>query len=124
MLLKTNRAVFGQILVCSGCCCGRTDKGKPSIPVEWLKKSWKEAGLKKSIQLTISGCLGPCDLANVVCILTATEQIWLGGLTEHDQYEALLEWGKSSAEAGSLLELPARFQDHILQRFSCAQEVR
>ena len=63
--LSTKRQVLGQILVCSsGCCCGQTNKEVPAIPVDWLKKSWKEAGLLRSIQLTITGCLGPCDLTN------------------------------------------------------------
>jgi len=116
--LSTKRQVMGQILVCaSGCCCGRIDKGKPEIPLEWLKKSWKEARLLKSIQLTITGCLGPCDLTNVVSILTPEKQIWLGRITEHLQYEALLEWAKASAEAGYLLDLPEELQNHVFERY-------
>jgi cobaltochelatase CobN len=108
---------MGQVLVCSGCCCGRTDKGKPSIPVEWLKNNWKQAGLLKTIQLTFSGCLGPCDLTNVVSILTPQKQIWMGGITDHYQYEALLEWAKSSIEVGYLLDLPEILADHLFERF-------
>ncbi|WCK53291.1 (2Fe-2S) ferredoxin domain-containing protein [Aneurinibacillus sp. Ricciae_BoGa-3] len=115
--LTTKRQVLGQIMICSGCCCGRTDKGKPSVPVEWLKKNWKQEGLLKSIQLTITGCLGPCDLTNVVCISSAKKQIWLGELTEDIQYEALFEWAKSSAEAGVLLDLPELLHSHVFVRF-------
>jgi len=115
--LTTKRQVLGQILVCSGCCCGQTDKGAPAIPLEWLKKSWKEARLLRSIQLTITGCLGPCELTNVISILTPQKQIWLGKITEHSQYEALFEWGKASAEAGYLLDLPELFHNHIFERF-------
>ena len=57
--------VLGQIVICEGCCCGRPDKGFPPFPRDWLKQQWKDAKLNKSVQLTISGCLGPCDLANV-----------------------------------------------------------
>lgn len=115
--LTTKRQVLGQVLVCSGCCCGRTDKGKPEIPLEWLKKSWKSAGLLKKIQLTISGCLGPCDLVNVVCILTPTEQIWLGGLTETHEYEALFQWAVDSVQQESLLELPQVLDAHQFSRY-------
>lgn len=115
--LATKRKVLGQVMICSGCCCGRTDKGKPAIPMEWLKTSWKEAKLHRFVQLTISGCLGPCDLVNVACILTPGKQIWLGGLTETHQYEALFDWAKASAEAGSLLDLPSLLQNQIFERF-------
>ena len=62
------------------------------MPVEWLKTEWRRRGLLKNIQLTISGCLGPCDVPNVVLIATAeensgsatltvlstTEKLWIG----------------------------------------------
>jgi predicted metal-binding protein len=115
--LSTKRTALGQLMVCTGCCCGRTDKGKPPVPVDWLKQSWKEAKLKPSIQLTITGCLGPCDLVNVVCILTPQDQIWLGGISEQNQYESLLAWAKSSAEAGSIVDLPLELQQHQFKRF-------
>jgi hypothetical protein len=42
------------------------------------------------MQLTISGCLGPCDLANVVCLVTPQGLIWLGGLTTQTHYQRSL----------------------------------
>jgi cobaltochelatase CobN len=68
--LTTKRLVIGQVSVCFGCCCGRTDRGKPEVPVEWLKAEWRRRGLPKNIQLSICGCLGPCDVANVVKVDT------------------------------------------------------
>lgn len=65
----TTRKTLGQVVVCVGCCCGRTDKGHPAVPVDWLKAEWKRRMLPKKIHLTISGCLGPCDATNVVMIL-------------------------------------------------------
>ena len=69
----TKRLVIGQVSVCIGCCCGQTERGKPEVPVEWLKAEWRRRGLLKNIQLTISGRLGPCDVPNVVLIATAEE---------------------------------------------------
>src|ERR1700731_4252905 len=66
--LATKRLVIGHLMVCQGCCCGNTENGRPPVPVEWLKKEWRSRGLLKRVQLTISGCLGPCDLPNVVTI--------------------------------------------------------
>src|SRR4051794_30552149 len=108
--LETKRQVLGQVLLCTGCCCGRTDKGKPTVPIDRMKKNWKEAGLKMFLQLTISGCLGPCDLTNVVTILPPYRQIWLGGLTEESQYDALFKWAKESADTAELQKLPESLQ--------------
>jgi hypothetical protein len=53
----------------------------------------------------------------VISILTHQQQIWLGKITEHFQYEALFEWAKASAEAGYLLDLPELFRSHVFDRF-------
>jgi predicted metal-binding protein len=110
---------WGQVFICaSGCCCGRVDKGAAPIPLEWLQKSWKEFSLHKSLQLSTTGCMGPCDKKNVIGIITKEEQLWLGSITENDHYAALLEWFKASAAAGHLLELPSLFNDHSFERFT------
>jgi cobaltochelatase CobN len=108
--LVTKRLVLGNVAVCVGCCCGNTAKGKPAVPVEWLKKEWRARGLLKKIQLTISGCLGPCDIPNVVAISNERGTQWLGGITEFNQYRSLLEWAVSSVNAGELLLLPNQLQ--------------
>ena len=66
--VQPKRLMLAQITVCQGCCCGKTEKGHPEVPVEWLKKEWKLRGLLKRVHLTITGCLGPCDVPNVVAI--------------------------------------------------------
>ena len=60
-----------QVLLCKGCCCGRTDRGLPEVPVDRIKATWKAEKLNRVVQLTISGCLGPCDLPNVAVVVTA-----------------------------------------------------
>ena len=104
--LKTNRIVIGQISMCLGCCCGNPERGKPLVPVDWLKKEWRHRGLLKNIQLTISGCLGPCDLSNVVTISDASGSVWLGNIGHMHQYQALLDWASRSKVAGIFLPLP------------------
>lgn len=120
--LITKRQTLGQLLVCLGCCCGRTDKGIAPVPIDWLKAKWKERKLLRSIQLTISGCLGPCDLANVVCVVTPDQTIWLGGLTTHQQFEGLLDWATESAAVGQLKPLPDSFAAHRFDRFQTQDE--
>lgn len=118
-LLRTSRSsALGQIIFCDGCCCGRVERGMPEFPKELIKTKWKALSLNESIQLTVSGCLGPCDLANVACILTADGRwTWLGELTEVSHYEALVDWAHACAQADQLLELPAPLADKIFERF-------
>ena len=114
-MLETKRRVIAQMIVCRGCCCGATNKGRPEVPAEWLKEEWRRRGLLKRFQLTISGCVGPCDLPNVVQINSAAGSQWLGNITQLHQYRSLVEWAVCSVEAGHLLELPREFTDHLLE---------
>ena len=115
--LSTKRLVIGQVSVCIGCCCGQTDRGKPAVPVEWLKTEWRRLGLLKNIQLTISGCLGPCDVANVVLISTAEENIWLGNIDLCEYYREIVEWAARSKAAGQMLPLSQGLLEHRLDPF-------
>jgi hypothetical protein len=115
--LETKRLVIGHVAVCQGCCCGNTANGRPPVPVDWLKKEWRARGLLKRVQLTISGCLGPCDLPNVVTISNGSGTQWLGEITEFEQYRALVDWACRSRDAGELLPLPKEFHQHTLHPF-------
>jgi hypothetical protein len=103
--------------VCVGCCCGRIERGKPEVPVDWLKAQWKAARLNPYIQLTISGCLGPCDLPNVVAVLTATGQQWIGQLDRQEHYETLVQWGRACGAAQRVEPLPPMLTERVFRRF-------
>jgi hypothetical protein len=55
----------------------------------------------------MSGCLGPCDLPNVLTISSESGTVWLGGITEFNQYQAS---AARSKDAGELLHLPKEFR--------------
>lgn len=113
--LDTKRTVFAQLFVCNGCCCGRTEKGNPPVPVDYLKAEFKARKLIRNVQITISGCLGPCDVPNVVGILTHAEGMrWYGNLSEHWQFESLIEWAADVKEAQAALPLPKWLDAHSL----------
>jgi len=116
--LTTKRMVLGQLTVCAGCCCGDVERGLPAVPIEWLKDEWRRRGLLKRVQLTISGCVGPCDVPNVVVITSAHGMHWLGRITEFGQYQALLAWASRSRDHGALLPLPPDFKGHELNPFT------
>ncbi len=115
--LQTARKTIAQLLVCTGCCCGRTDRGNPAVPVDWMKNEWKMRGILKSVHLTISGCLGPCDLVNVVGLVGENETIWLGGLVHQQHFAALRDWAQETARLGEIAPLPDILRDHQFKRF-------
>ncbi len=112
--LPIKRPMLAQINICQGCCCGQTKKGHLEVPVDWLKREWKVRGLLKRVHLTISGCLGPCDVPNVVMIASADGTQWLGNLTQQRHYAMLADWAEQSKNWGVLLPLPQLFDAHIL----------
>jgi len=77
-------------------------KDHPEVPVEWLKDEWRERGQLKWFQLTASGCVGSCDVPNVVVVNSDAGSQWLGNITHFDQYRALIAWAGRSVEAGHL----------------------
>jgi hypothetical protein len=115
--VDTKRQVIAQVTVCCGCCCGNTERGLPAVPVDWLKTEWRERGLLRRVQLTISGCVGPCDVPNVVVITTPAGSEWLGNLSETAHYRSLLEWAVECRDLGQVLELPHEFSKHALNPF-------
>jgi cobaltochelatase CobN len=82
-----------------------------------LKSVWKAEKLNRSVQLTISGCLGPCDLANVALVIAPDGNRWLGGMAGDAMYEALVEWARECHREGQLLPLPTGFEGRQFERF-------
>jgi hypothetical protein len=86
MPLTTRRQALAQLAFCRGCCCGRTDRGRPEVPVERLKQIWAAEKLNRTVQLTISGCLGPCDAESTVRATATAFHLtvkWIAGPGAH-----------------------------------------
>lgn len=114
-MLTTKRKVIAHVFVCLGCCCGQVERGLPAVPAEWLKQEWRKRGLLKRVQLTISGCLGPCDVPNVVSVVTPSKTLWLGNITRRDQYQSLLDWAARTKDTGRAIELPKELVACLLE---------
>lgn len=56
---------------------------RPEVPVNWLKDEWRKRGLLKRFQPTVSGCVGPRDLPNVVVVNSDAGSQWLGNITHY-----------------------------------------
>jgi cobaltochelatase CobN len=106
-----------QVLFCKGCCCGKTERGLPEVPVERIKAVWKAEKLNRGVQLTISGCLGPCDVPNVAVVITAEGTEWYGLLDGDSHYDSLVEWARACVAEGSVLARPAWLKRHRIERF-------
>ncbi|MBM5812684.1 MAG: ABC transporter ATP-binding protein [Gammaproteobacteria bacterium] len=116
--LTTKRRALASVVVCVGCCCGRVDRGRPAVPVDWLKAEFKRRKLLHHVHLTISGCLGPCDVPNVVAIASDEGTFYLGRLETQRHFEALVEWASDTWTAGTLLPLPPLLAPLRFERFS------
>jgi len=121
--LITKRQVLGQLILCKGCCCGRTDRGLPEVPVERIKAIWQREKLNRSIQLTVSGCLGPCDVPNVVLIITPERHEWLGLIEGDAAYDQLIQWARDCHAAGGLVPLPESLAENRLERFAMKESI-
>lgn len=115
--VNTKLRVLGQILICKGCCCGHTEKGRPAVPEAKLRSVWKAEKLNRTIQLTISGCLGPCDIPNVVQVITDMGQEWYGRLEDEQPYDALIDWARACHRTKALLPRPDLLARYRFERF-------
>ena len=95
-----------KLYVCSGCCCGRIEKGNSEVPVEMLKSAWEEHNIDHTVELTITTCLGPCSMNNVSLLKTASRSIWLGKLNTLKHFEDLINWAKSIPEGEQFPTVP------------------
>lgn len=104
--IAPKRLMLAQISICDGCCCGKTEKGHPEVPLQWLKQEWKVRGLLKRVHLSVSGCLGPCDVPNVVMITNSEGTQWLAHLSSRRHFAMLADWAEQSKDVDELLPLP------------------
>ena len=119
----TKLQVLGQLVLCKGCCCGRTDRGLPEVPVERIKEIWRRETLNRSIQLSVSGCLGPCDVPNVVLLIAPNGTEWLGRIVGNVAYDQLIQWARDCHAAGALVPLPESLAENHLRRFATEEVI-
>ena len=96
-----------SVIVCNGCCCGNLEKGYDEAPVEFLEQAGVENKLGQEAQLTISGCLGPCSMRNVVLLKSEDRLTWLGGLSGEEDYESCLLYTSPSPRDRTRSRMPS-----------------
>ena len=115
--VKTSRVIEGQLFVCQGCCCGNTERGMPALPLDDFKKQWKARGIRLRVHLTVTGCLGPCVLANVVLILFAGESVWLHSINTEEHVTAIYDYMEAMLAAERYLPLEGLLATCQFNRF-------
>ncbi|MEO8128693.1 MAG: nitrile hydratase accessory protein [Bryobacteraceae bacterium] len=125
---KEIRVLDGQLFVCNGCCCGRTEKGFPSLPLEAFKHQWKRRGMRRRFHLTVSGCLGPCPLANVVLLQLRGRSLWFHSINHPADVDLIYNYVEETLQMETDdLELPAglagrNFNRYLFDASGCEQE--
>ncbi len=96
----------GQLFVCTGCCCGHTERGHAPVPTELYHNEWERRKLRNRVHLTIGGCLGPCALANVVMLLFDGRALYFHSMNREDLVLALYDYIEQMLAADTYLPPP------------------
>ncbi|MGA3190422.1 MAG: cobaltochelatase subunit CobN [Bryobacteraceae bacterium] len=89
------------------CCCGRTDRGYASVPVETYKEEWLKRKLRNVVHLTKGGCLGPCTLANVASLEFDGQSIFFQSVSQPWQVRLIFDYIETMIRADRFLPPPA-----------------
>jgi len=96
----------GQLFVCTGCCCGHTERGHAPVPTELYHNEWERRKLRNRVHLTIGGCLGPCALANVVMLLFDGRALYFHSMNRPELVLALYDYIEQMLTADAYLPPP------------------
>ncbi len=96
----------GQLFVCTGCCCGHTERGHAPVPAELYHNEWERRKLRNRVHLTIGGCLGPCALANVVMLLFDGRALYFHSMNREDLVLVLYDYIEQMLAADTYLPPP------------------
>src|SRR5207253_2676860 len=109
-----------HLMVCAkGCCCGHTERGFAGVPIDFYKQEYKRRKIRKLVQLTMSGCLGPCPLANVVLLFFDGKPLWFQGVNRPGQIVALYDYLDSMLAADRLLPPPPGLAECLFNYSTC-----
>jgi cobaltochelatase CobN len=108
-----------HLMVCAkGCCCGHTERGHAGVPVDFYKQEYKKRKIRKLVQLTMSGCLGPCPLSNVALLFFDGRPIWFQSINGEAQIRALFDYIDQMLAADSYLPPPPGLSDYVFTYYA------
>ena len=111
---------IGHLFVCAdACCCGHTEQGLPPVPLDALQSGWEGRRLRNDVHLTIGGCLGPCDLANVAMLLFDGRSVWFHSFHTEQQVASLYDYIERMLDQQSYLPPPPELAEFQFNAFDC-----
>jgi cobaltochelatase CobN len=109
----------GHLIVCArGCCCGHTERNIPAVPIDFYKEEYKRRKVRDRVQLTMSGCIGPCPLANVVLLFFDGRPMWFQAIDRPGQIVALYDYIDRMLAADRILPPPPELADRLFNYYA------
>jgi len=113
----------GHLIICArGCCCGRDDKGKPIVHIDFYKQEYKRRQIRDRVQLTMSGCIGPCPLLNVALVLFDGRRVWFQSINHPSQIMAIYDYLDRMLLADRFLPPTAELADLAFDYYAWPEE--
>jgi cobaltochelatase CobN len=108
----------GHLSYCfTGCCCGRTERGYAEVPVDVYKEEWTRRKIRNEVHLTKGGCLGPCVLANVACLVFDGRSVWFHSVNSSWQVRQIFDYIESMLKADRFLKPPAELSEFVFNYY-------
>jgi cobaltochelatase CobN len=113
-----------HLMVCAkGCCCGHTERGHAAVPIDFYKQEYKRRKIRKQVQLTMSGCLGPCPVANVVLLFFDGRPVWLQSINGEAPIRAVFDYIDRMLAADGYLPPPPELADYVFTYYAWTHAV-
>ena len=100
----------GQLIVCAtGCCCGRVEKGFAPVWTNLYHEEWERRNLRNKVHLSQGGCLGPCEIGNLVTLVFDRKIQGFHSIDHPEQIFAIYDYIEALllADDPSAVNLPA-----------------
>jgi len=108
----------GHLSYCyTGCCCGRIERGYAEVPVDVYKEEWTRRRIRNDVHLTKGGCLGPCVLANVACLVFDGQSVWFHSVNSAWQVRQIFDYIESMLKADRFMKPPAELSEYIFNYY-------
>jgi cobaltochelatase CobN len=108
----------GHLSYCvTGCCCGHTERGYAEVPVDVYKEEWTRRKIRNEVHLTKGGCLGPCALANVACLVFDGRSVWFHSVNGAWQVRQIFDYIESMLKADRFLKPPAELSEFVFNYY-------
>ncbi|MBV8487148.1 MAG: hypothetical protein JO161_02600, partial [Planctomycetaceae bacterium] len=94
------------------------------MPIAFYKQEYKRRQIRDHVQLTMSGCLGPCPLLNVVLVLFDGRRVWFQSINHESQILAIYDYLDRMLAADRFLPPTAELADLAFDYYAWPEEAK